>query len=219
MAAPIVAFIGRSESGKTTYIEKLLPELKRRGYRIATVKHVPQHFRNTPSRDTERHFAAGADATIAVTPDALILTKPVAAETHFDEIGRLLGDEYDLIIAEGFKGTGVPKIEVWRKEIGEPLEGIKSKVAVVTDDQSPSDALRKFSRNDISSMADFLEKSYIKPQCERLSLHVNGNPLTLSAFPKEFVGKVVDAMIASLKGVPKVNWLEISSKKVNDKST
>ncbi len=214
MPAPVVAFVGRSESGKTTYIENLVPELKRRGLRVATVKHVPQHFHaHEPARDTERHLAAGADATIAATPDALILTKPFAAESPFEEIGRLLGDEYDIIIAEGFKGSGVPKIEVWRTGVGTPLEGIKSKVAVVTDDPYPGEEVRRFGLKDIGAMADFLEKGYIETQRQRLSLYVNGVGVPLSAFPREFVGNVVNALVASLKDVPPVKWLEIRLKK------
>ena len=210
MAAPVVAFVGRSESGKTTYIQKLLPELKRRGYRVATVKHVPQHFHSsTPARDSERHLAAGADATIAATADALILTKPYESDAPFEEIGRLLGDEYDIILAEGFKTSAAPKIEVWRVGAGEPLEELKSKVGVVTDDEYPGSGSRIFSLNDIRAMADFLEKSYIEPQRARISLHINGQQAVLSAFPREFVGNVVNALVASLKDVPPVKWLEI----------
>ncbi len=214
MAAPVVAFVGRSESGKTTYIERLLPELKRRGYRVATAKHVPQHFHAyAPARDTERHLAAGADATIAATADALILTKPYDAEAPFEEIGRLLGDEYDIILAEGFKTSAAPKIEVWRAGAGEPIEGLKSKVAVVTDDEYPGSGVRIFGLNDIAAVADFIEKSYIEPQRERISLHVNGQAVVLSAFPREFVSNVVKALVASLKDVPQVRWLELRLKK------
>ncbi len=214
MAAPIVAFVGRSESGKTTYIEKLVPELKRRGYRVATVKHVPQHYHaQVPARDTERHLAAGADATIAATPDALILTKSYESETPLEEAGRLFGDEYDIILAEGFKTSNAPKIEVWRAAAGQPLEGLRSKVAVITDDEYPGGGARIFSLNDIGAVADFIQKSYIEPHRERISLHVNGQPVVLSAFPREFISNVVNALTASLKDVPPVKWLEIRMKR------
>jgi molybdopterin-guanine dinucleotide biosynthesis protein B len=214
MPAPVVAFVGRSESGKTTYIESLMPELKRRGLRVATMKHVPRHFHaEVPARDTRRHLAAGADATIAVTQDVLILTKPIDNDAPFEQISHLLGDEYDIIIAEGFKGSGVPKIEVWRSGVGEPLEGIKSRVAVVTDDSCHGEAVRCFGTKDVGAMADFLEKAYIEPQRRRLSLYVNGSGVALSAFPREFVGNVVNALVASLKDVPPVKWLEIRLKK------
>ncbi|MEN8614996.1 molybdopterin-guanine dinucleotide biosynthesis protein B [Dehalogenimonas sp. THU2] len=214
MPAPVVAFVGHSESGKTGYLERLLPELTRRGLKVATVKHVPQHFHpHTPARDTERHLAAGAAATVASTGDALILTKPFTAEAPFEEIGRLLGDEYDLILAEGFKQSGVPKIEVWRQGIGRPLENLKSRVAVVTSDDYPGTAPRFFTLDDLSGMADFLEKGFVQPQRQRVSLHINGAPVTLSAFPREFMANIVGALVASLKDVPPAKWLEIRLKK------
>lgn len=218
MSAPIVAFVGHSESGKTSYLERLLPELSGRGLKIATVKHVPLHFHSgNPEKDTERHLAAGAAATVACARDAVVITRPVDPEMPLDDIAVLLGDEYDLILAEGFKQSGVPKIEIWRKGVGLPLEQLTSRVAVVTADQYPGTAHRIFSLEDISGMADFLEKGYIIPRRQRISLQVDGKEVGLSAFPREFIAKVVDAMISSLKGVPPARWLEISLR--NDKET
>ncbi|MEL7561702.1 molybdopterin-guanine dinucleotide biosynthesis protein B [Dehalogenimonas sp. 4OHTPN] len=210
MTAPIIAFVGRSESGKTTFIERLVPELKSRGYKAATVKHVPQHFHPAaPVRDTERHLAAGAEATIAATPGALILTKPCSSENPLDEIARLLGDEYDIIIVEGFKNSGIPKFEIWRRDAGTPLEDIKSRVAVITDDEYPDESARRFRLSEVREVADLIEKGYILPNLDRISLNVNGESVALSAFPREFMTNIVNALIASLKGVPPVKWLEI----------
>jgi molybdopterin-guanine dinucleotide biosynthesis adapter protein len=210
LTAPIIAFVGRSESGKTTFIERLVPELKGRGYKVATVKHVPQHFHPAaPVRDTERHLAAGADATIAAAPGALILTKLCSSENPLDEIARLLGDEYDIIIAEGFKSSGIPKFEIWRRGAGTPLEDIKSRAAVITDDDYPDESARRFRLSEVREVADLIEKGYILPNLERISLNVNGESVALSAFPREFTTNIVNALIASLKGVPPVKWLEI----------
>ena len=53
---PIVSIVGKSDSGKTTLIEKLLPELTRRGYRIATVKHDVHGFEvDREGKDSWRH--------------------------------------------------------------------------------------------------------------------------------------------------------------------
>lgn len=220
MTAPIIAFVGRSESGKTTFIERLVPELKSRGYKVATVKHVPQHYHPAVTiRDTERHLAAGAEATIAATPETLILTKPCSAESPVDEIGRLLGDEYDIIIAEGFKSSGIPKFEIWRRGAGAPLEDIRSRVAVITDDAYPDESARRFRLSEIGGVADLIEKGYILPNFERVSLNVNGESVALSAFPREFVTNIVNALIASLKGVPPVKWLEIRLRRGGNQPT
>ena len=214
MTAPIVAFVGHSESGKTGYLERLLPELSRRGLKVATVKHVPQHYHtDNPQKDTERHLASGVCATVACAGDTIVLTKPMNTEASLEDIALLLGDEYDIIVAEGFKQSGAPKVEVWRQGIGTPLEGLKSRVAVVTSDEYPGIAPRAFTLEDVVGMADFLEKGYIQPQQQRVSLLVNGSDVKLSAFPREFVTNMTNAMVASLKDVPAVKWLEIRMRK------
>ena len=210
MSAPIVAFVGHSESGKTGYLERLLPELRRRGLKVASVKHVPQHYHaDNPEKDTERHLAAGAQATVACARDAWVLTRPTDGEPELEDIARQLGDEFDIIIAEGFKRSGVPKIEVWRQGIGAPLDGLSGRVAVITADDYPGNAPRLFSLDDIAGVADFLEQGYIRPQQERVSLLVNGREVRLSAFPRGIVANLARAVTASLKNIPPVHWLEI----------
>ncbi len=60
---PIVSVVGKSKSGKTTLIEKLIQELKSRGYRVATIKHIPQGVSfDEPGKDSWRHLQAGSEA-------------------------------------------------------------------------------------------------------------------------------------------------------------
>ena len=70
-AIPVVCLVGRSGVGKTTLLEKLIPELKRRGYRVATVKHHsrPGFEIDRPGKDTWRHAQAGSDHVIIAAPD------------------------------------------------------------------------------------------------------------------------------------------------------
>jgi molybdopterin-guanine dinucleotide biosynthesis protein B len=54
---PIIAIVGRTNSGKTTLIEQLIPALARRGCRVATIKH--HHHgdfeADHPGKDSWRH--------------------------------------------------------------------------------------------------------------------------------------------------------------------
>ncbi len=104
---PIVAFSGFSESGKTTFIEKLIPELKRRGYRIATIKQTHHEMDFVPGKDSERHLAAGSEVSMMAAPGQLVLIKPVEKELSIDNMIQVLGDNYDIIICEGFKYSGI----------------------------------------------------------------------------------------------------------------
>ncbi len=210
---PIVSIIGNSKSGKTTLIEKLVGELKSRGYRVATIKHAPQGITiDQPERDSWRHIQAGSEATVISSRGKLVLIKPTASDATLDEIAPLFGEDYDIILSEGFKQDNAPKIEVHRRETGAPLSNIKGLIAIATDEPLETKT-RQFSLNDIKDLADLLEEGFIKPQGERLSLYVNDASIPLSSFPRDFITNVLQAIASSLKGVGEIKSLKIFLKK------
>jgi molybdopterin-guanine dinucleotide biosynthesis protein B len=206
---PVVSIVGGPKTGKTTLLEKLIQELSSRGYRVATVKHISHGMSfDKPGKDSWRHLEAGSAVTVASAKDKMVLIKPLASETTLSEIVRILAEDYDLVLTEGFKHHDAPKIEVRRPEAGPPLSGIKKLIAVVTDE--PLEAgVRRFSPDDIKGLADFIEAGFIRPQRERLSVYVNKLPLSLSTFPKQFVASTLLAMLSSLKGVGEIESLDI----------
>ena len=209
----IISIVGNSKSGKTTLIEKLIRELKSRGYRVATVKHAPQGMTfDEPDKDSWRHIQAGSEATVISSQDRTVLIKPVTSDITLDDIAHLLGEDYDIILTEGFKQDKAPKIEVHRGEAGPPLSDIKKLIAVATDEPLETET-RQFSLDDAKGLADLLEKGFIRPQGERLSLYVNNVPVTLSTFPKQFITNVLMAMASSLKGVGEVRSIKFFLKK------
>ena len=209
----IVSVIGKSKSGKTTLIERLVQELKSRGYRVATIKHIPQGVSfDEPGKDSWRHLQAGSKAAIVSSPEKIVMVKMVERDSTLDEIMYFVGEDYDIIIAEGFKQGNAPKIEVHRKDTGSPLKGIKKLIAIVTDEPLETKA-RQFSSGDINGLADLLEKGFIEPQRERISLYVNNTPITLTLFPRQIITNVLLAMASSLKGVDKIESLQVFLKK------
>jgi len=206
---PVVSIVGRSGSGKTTHLEKLIGELTSRGYRIATVKHAAGGISYRDSdKDSGRHIQAGSEVTIVSTPDRAVLVRPVAEELGLSELIRMLGEDYDLILTEGFKHGDAPKIEVHRREVGDPLSEVKKIIARVTDEPQ-EDKIRQFTFGEVKELADLLESGFIQPQRERLVLYANGAPLNLSSFPAEFIASTLLGMAAALKGVGKVKSLEV----------
>ncbi len=210
---PIVSIIGKSKSGKTTLIEKLVQELKSRGYRVATIKHARQNLTlDEPGKDSWRHIQAGSEATMISGSDKIILIKPIAPDISLEEIARSLGEDYDIILAEGFKQGDAPKIEVHRKEVGPPFATVKKRFAIVTDEPVKTKT-RQFPLDDIKGLADLLEQGFIKPQSERLILYVNNAPVFLSLFPREIISNIVTAIASSLKGVKEITSVQIFLKK------
>ena len=207
--SPIVSIVGRSKSGKTTLIENLIGELKSRGYRVTTIKHAPQGMTfNELDKDSWRHIQAGSEATAISSPDKIVLIKPVARELTLDEIACLFGEDYDIILTEGFKESNAPKVEVHRRQVGPLLDGLRKLIAIVTDEPLETKT-RQFSPQDVKGLADLLEEGFIKPQRERTSLYVNNVPITLSTFPKDVITNTLVAMVSSLKGVGEVRSLKV----------
>ncbi len=155
---PVVSFIGPPGVGKTTLLEGLLPLLKSRGLRIAVIKHHHQDFEvDRPGKDTWRFAQAGAAAVAISAPGKFALVRHLDRELTLEEIVPALG-RLDLIITEGYKGAGHPKIQVFRtgfsKELLAPLEKL---VAVVSD--LPLDLpVPTFMLEDRLTLADFLVK-------------------------------------------------------------
>jgi len=210
---PIISIVGRSGSGKTTFVEKLIVELTKRGHRVATIKHTPMGMAwPDDDKDSTRHLKAGSRAAIISAPDKLVMVQPVASPPSLEETARLFAEDYDIILTEGFKQGDAPKIEVHRREVGPPLKDIQRLFAIVTDEKLDT-KVRQFGLEDVKGIASLLEEGFIKPQRERIVLYANDEPVPLTAFPREVITNVVLALAASLKGVGKVRSLKLFLKR------
>ena len=162
--APIVSIVGKSDSGKTTLIEKLIPILKKRGYRVATIKHDVHGFEmDREGKDTYRHFHSGAEGVLISSPKKMALIKRVEQTPALDELVDRFYPDMDLVITEGFKRLDKPKIEVFRSAIhAEPLcTAADNRVALASDIPLEADCPR-FDIDDVEAIADFIEKRFLK---------------------------------------------------------
>lgn len=110
----ILQIVGRKKVGKTTFVTRLIPLLTERGLRVATVKHTRNPYPlDREGTDSFRHRAAGAEATLVLTASGSALHFDPPADSGATErlIARLLG-EFDLVLLEGWRDRGGPRIEV-----------------------------------------------------------------------------------------------------------
>lgn len=153
---PIITFVGKSGTGKTTFLEKLIPALKRRGLRLAVLKHDAHHFEmDKPGKDTYRFTAAGADVvTISNSEKFALIEQPPAELTLTEIISRL--PQVDLVLTEGYKKNPYPKIEIHRACLNRPLLSPEAQLlAVVTDEPLPL-RVPQLSLEDVSGCADVI---------------------------------------------------------------
>jgi molybdopterin-guanine dinucleotide biosynthesis protein B len=209
---PIVSIVGKSKSGKTTLIEKLIPELKSRGYRVATIKHTPDDVTlDEPGKDSWRHIQAGSEATIIRTSTQVTMIIPMV-EATIEEMAPLFAEDYDIVLAEGFKQDSAPKIEVHRRQVGPPLKNVR-KLAAIASDESLDTSVRQFSLDDITGLVDLLEIGFIRPKENRVTLLVDDSKIPLSGFPRDFIAGILAAMASGLRGVGEVQNLKFFLRK------
>jgi len=154
---PILSVVGNSGSGKTVFLEKLIPELKSRGLRLGIIKNDAHGFDiDVPGKDSWRLTRAGADITMIASPQKLAVIEQWAEKESLEEIaGRV--KNADLIITEGFRTGGAPKIEIRRAACHyEPIFEPEQLLAVVSDDPAHKDSCPCFPLDNPKPLADFI---------------------------------------------------------------
>lgn len=154
---PIVSIVGNSGSGKTTFIEKLIPEIIRYGLRVGTVKHDVHGFEmDKPGKDSWRHKQAGASTTIISSPSKIGMVMDVDYDHKPDEL-LLLFSNVDIILTEGYKWEKYPKLEIFRTEITkEPLCKDNEYLLALISDSNVDIGVPIFSAQDVNKVAEFL---------------------------------------------------------------
>ena len=159
---PIVSLVGKSGVGKTTVLERLIREMKRRGYRVGTIKHDTHGFEvDKPGKDSWRHAQAGSDAVAISGPHKMALIRTLDAEMSVEDIAQLMGD-VDLVITEGYKRGDKPKIEVTRQERGMELLCRPEELIGIMADYPVDMPVPQFPLDDAVGIVDLLESLYLQ---------------------------------------------------------
>lgn len=161
---PIVSIVGRSNTGKTTLIEKLIPELRRRGYRVATIKHNIHGFDiDHEGKDSWRHKKAGASLTVIASPERVAVIEDVSKDYELSELRDRYIQDVDIILSEGFKKNPHPKIEVVRAEMNhEPLCSAEDNLVAVVSDKRVDRGVPYLGVDDIQGVADLIEDRFLR---------------------------------------------------------
>ena len=163
MSIPIISIIGKSKSGKTTLLEKLITELKRRGYRVATIKHHAHSGFDIdkPGKDSRRHAQAGSDHVIVPAPDKIASYRLLQREWTLDEVATEV-QEVDIILTEGYKRAGKPSLEIIRAANStEVLSDEGQRFAIAAD--IPLDlGVPRFGLEDIENIVNLIEQRFLE---------------------------------------------------------
>ena len=157
-----IAVVGVHNSGKTTLIEKLIPILKARGLGVGTIKHTcHEGFEiDVAGTDTFRHRSAGSEAVAISSGTKTVFVREFKSELTLEKLLELY-ESQDLVLVEGFKKSALPKIEVFRKELGKDPVALQDPclLAVYSDDVVEA-GVPVFSGARIAELADLIERKF-----------------------------------------------------------
>ena len=158
----VLGIVGWSGSGKTTLIIKLIPELNRRGLKVATLKHAHHNFDvDVPGKDSYEHRKAGAAEVIVSSARRWVQMHEVGdgTEATLEQLLQRLSP-CDVVLIEGFKTDRHPKMEVFRKDAQQPaLYPEDKRIVAVASDQGLVDAtVPVVDLNNVGAVADLVCK-------------------------------------------------------------
>jgi molybdopterin-guanine dinucleotide biosynthesis protein B len=199
MLFEIISFVGKSDSGKTTFLEKLVSELSKRGYKVGVLKHDVHGFEmDKEGKDTWKMAKAGGWSVGISHSEKMAIIQKVTKELSLVEVAKFF-EGVDILFTEGYKREGKKRIEVRRKGM-DALCKPDEIVALVTDDFT-SEPVPQFPIDDPNPIADFIEEKFIKFRNVECALWVNGREIELGSFVEKILKEVNLALIGTLHDI------------------
>lgn len=191
----VVALVGHSGSGKTGLIVRLVRLLTRRGYRVGVLKHTHARIKiDRRGTDTDRFRRAGAVCS-AIADDSMAARFENNREAP--NLIASLASEVDILLVEGYKKMGLPKVLLSRNLKPRDMTGV---VATFGGKRSRATGLH-FSPGQEAVMAEWLIKTFIQPRARpRATLTVDGRSLAIKDYVARTMAGVVAGLVRPLKG-------------------
>lgn len=143
-------------------LETLIPEIVRRGYRVAAIKHTTHGLQvDRPGTDTWRLRRVGSQTVAISGPGKLFVVREDDSEVSIESIAGLLGEGFDLVLAEGYKRSHLPKIEVCRRGITEGIVSEPEELLAVVTDAPLGVSVPQYSFEEVGRLADLIEQKIL----------------------------------------------------------
>jgi molybdopterin-guanine dinucleotide biosynthesis protein B len=217
----IIAFVGASDSGKTSLISELVAEFKRRGLRTSVLKHTSHCFTiDSEGKDTWKFARAGAEGVAVVSPRkwAVIQDTPEDKEPGLKALAQHFFPQADVVLVEGGKNqAGLRKIEVLREDRSlSPLCSPGELAAFITSGNRDAPAsVPAFSPSQTGEICDFI-LSQKEDAVSDIKLEVNGQEILLNPFVRTVIENTLMGIVSSLSGIdpnPEIISLNIDRRK------
>jgi molybdopterin-guanine dinucleotide biosynthesis protein B len=155
----VFGIVGFSGSGKTTLLKRLIPEIRGRGVRVATVKHTHHKVKVDGPGDPgfDDRLAGAVESVVASRRRFVSVREGLVAQAGVPDILARL-EPVDLVLIEGFKRYAHVKLEVHRAATGRELWCVSDPhvVAVASDVELANLAIPRLDLDDVAAIADFI---------------------------------------------------------------
>jgi molybdopterin-guanine dinucleotide biosynthesis protein B len=194
--------VGRSGSGKTRLIARLIPELKKRGHAVAVLKHCPHGFSVDPEgKDSRRFFEAGADSVALVSSGMTAVFQRDGKIADFKALARVYFSNIDILLVEGGRAIrGLRKIEVLREGERHRLKKLVGELIAVVADRHVKGDRPVFRHSQVKEISEFLESQPEEAE-PSVFLNVDGIPIPLNAFVQRVSANIMLSLVKSLRGI------------------
>lgn len=203
--APVICIVGKHNAGKTTLLERLIPCLRERGRQIAVIKHAAHGAAfDREGSDSWRLARTEARVVMLTVPDHTVTVTPVPQDVTLAQLVALLPAlDFDLVLVEGYKRSGYPKIEVHRSALGPELLVNEENLIAVVSDSEQAFTVPKFSDQDPAGLAAFLDEHIAPLNTKRdvLRLTIDGEEIPVNTFASAVISGGILGMLSALKGV------------------
>ncbi len=208
---PTVSLVGKSGVGKTYVMTRMIAELKTRGYRVATLKHSHHSIDlDLEGKDSWQHAQAGSDIVAISAPHMFAVMAQVDRDIGLAEISRLIGPDFDIILAEGFKQGNAAKIEVHRRETGSDMVCEPDDLLAIVTDERLDMSVPQYAPDDAAGIVDLIEEQCLRQSDgDMVSLHVDGKQVPLNDFVRRLFSNVLSGLISPLKGIGEADAIDI----------
>ena len=197
MSVPaIFGFYGSSNTGKTTLIVKIIEKLAKEGYKVATIKKTDKKIGiDKKEKDTWKHGQAGAKLVVFSSPceTDFIVKENMKTKDIIQNISEM--GCHDAILVEGAHDSSIPKIR---------LGDIEERDNTIGYYQDNFEEIFKLIKKEID------KRTVLDNQ--NISVRVNEKAVSLSEFPADIIKNGIVGMLRSLKGVDKIDEVEIRFK-------
>jgi molybdopterin-guanine dinucleotide biosynthesis protein B len=212
MLIPTICVVGSKNSGKTTVAKEMITDLVSRGLKVAAAKHSHHDFDiSAEGRDTTLFQEAGAGDVFFVSPGATTVLRRFDSEEKLQAAAARYAPQADILIAEGWRKSALPKVLVFLEAEKATEREIPSNVIAVVCPVELDIEAPHFKPGQIRELNDHVLSRVLETAHRpALTMLVNGQYVPAKGFVQEFVAGGVLGMLSTLKGAGDIDCVEIS---------